>query len=122
MGFATPGYANSQQLPEGDGTEFSIFPAVISPDNDGFEDFAEFTLHFPEPGNRLTLRIFDANGHAVSLLANNVLCGSEAAFRWDGLDDNRNRLPSGMYVVIAQYWDVQGISGRKRKVVSIAGW
>ena len=121
-GFATPGYANSQQLPEGDGTEFSISPAVISPDNDGFEDFAEFTLHFPEPGNRLTLRIFDANGHAVSMLANNVLCGSEASFRWDGLDDNRNQLPSGMYVVIAQYWDVQGKSGRKRKVISIAGW
>ena len=121
-GFATPGYANSQQLPEGDGTEFSISPAVISPDNDGFEDFAAFTLRFPEPGNRLTLRIFDANGHAVSLLANNVLCGSEASFRWDGLDDNRNQLPSGMYVVIAQYWDVQGKSGRKRKVISIAGW
>lgn len=122
VGFATPGYANSQQLPEGDGTEFSISPAVISPDNDGFEDFAEFTLRFPEPGNRLTLRVFDANGNAVSMLANNIMCGSEASFRWDGLDDNRNRLPTGMYVVIAQYWDVQGKSGRKRKVVSIAGW
>lgn len=121
-GFATPGYINSQQLPEGDGTEFSVSPAVISPDNDGFEDFAEFTLRFPEPGNRLTLRVFDANGNAVSMLANNIMCGSEAAFRWDGLDDNRNRLQSGMYVVIAQYWDVQGKSGRKRKVVSIAGW
>lgn len=122
VGFATPGYANSQQLPEGDGTEFSISPAVISPDNDGFEDFAEFSLRFPEPGNRLTLRVFDATGHAVCVLANNVLCGTEASFRWDGLDDNRNRLPSGMYVVIAQYWDVQGKAGRKRKVVSIAGW
>ena len=121
-GFATPGYANSQQLPEGDGTEFSISPAVISPDNDGFEDFAEFSLRFPEPGNRLTLRVFDVNGNAVNLLANNVLCGTEAAFRWDGLDDNRNRLPTGMYVVIAQYWNAQGKSGRKRKVVSIAGW
>ena len=121
-GFATPGYVNSQQLPEGDGTEFSISPAVISPDNDGFEDFAEFTLRFPEPGNRLTLRVFDANGHAVNMLANNVLCGSEASFRWDGLDDNRNLLHTGMYVVVAQYWDVQGKSGRKRKVVSIAGW
>ena len=122
VGFATPGYANSQQLPEGDGMEFSISPAVISPDNDGFEDFAEFSLRFPEPGNRLTLRVFDVNGNAVNLLANNVLCGTEAAFRWDGLDDNRNRLPTGMYVVIAQYWNAQGKSGRKRKVVSIAGW
>lgn len=121
-GFATPGYANSQHLPEGDGTEFSISPAVISPDNDGFEDFAEFSLRFPEPGNRLTLRVFDVNGNAVNLLANNVLCGTEAAFRWDGLDDNRNRLPTGMYVVIAQYWNAQGKLGRKRKVVSIAGW
>ena len=122
VGFATPGYANSQQLPDGDGTEFSIAPAVISPDNDGFEDFAEFSFRFPEPGNRLTLRVFDASGHPVSILANNVLCGSEASFRWDGLDDNRNHLPTGMYVAVAQYWDAQGKSGRKRKVVSIAGW
>ncbi len=121
-GFATPGYANSQQLPDGDGTAFSIAPEVISPDNDGFEDFAEFSLCFPEPGNRLTLRIFDASGHPVSILANNVLCGTEACFRWEGLDNDRNRLPSGMYVVIAQYWNVQGKSGRKKKVVSIAGW
>lgn len=122
VGFATPGYPNSQQVPDGDGTEFSIAPAVISPDNDGFEDFAEFSFRFPEPGNRLTLRVFDASGHPVSILANNVLCGSEASFRWDGLDDNRNHLPTGMYVAVAQYWDAQGKSGRKRKVVSIAGW
>ena len=122
VGFATPGYANSQQLPEGDGTEFSISPAVISPDNDGFEDFAEFSLRFPESGNRLTLRVFDANGNAVTMLANNIMCGSEASFRWEGVDDNHNRLPSGMYVVMAQYWDAQGKTGRKRKVVSIAGW
>ena len=122
VGFATPGYANSQQLPDGDGMEFSIAPAVISPDNDGFEDFAEFSFRFPEPGNRLTLRVFDASGHPVSILANNVLCGTEASFRWDGLDDNRNHLPTGMYVAVAQYWDAQGKSGRKRKVVSIAGW
>ena len=122
VGFATPGYANSQQLPEGDGTEFSISPAVISPDNDGFEDFAEFSLRFPESGNRLTLRVFDANGNAVTMLANNIMCGSEAPFRWEGVDDNHNRLPSGMYVVMAQYWDAQGKTGRKRKVVSIAGW
>ena len=122
VGFATPGYANSHQLPDGDGTEFSISPAVISPDNDGFEDFAEFSLRFPEPDIRLTIRVFDASGHSVNILANNVLCGTEASFRWDGLDDNRNRLPTGMYVVVAQYWDAQGKSGRKRKVVSIAGW
>lgn len=122
-GYATPGYTNSQHAPANDdGTEFSVAPTVISPDNDGFEDFSAIKLSFDKPGNHLTLSIFDANGHPVCRLANNVYCGTEVQYQWDGFDDNRNRLPSGMYVIMAHYWNKDGKAGRKRKVISIAGW
>lgn len=122
VGFATPGYANSQQGQPDTDEQLSIQPEVISPNNDGFQDFAEISLLFDEPENRVSVQIFNHQGHIVRHLANNELCGTEALFRWDGLDDKGNRLPSGMYVVQIQYWNMDGHSKRYRKVVSIAGW
>ena len=122
VGFATPGYANSHVLSNLEQTETIISPDVISPNNDGFEDFAEITLRFPDSDNRVTINIYNARGQLVKHLVNNVLCGNEARFRWEGLDDHNQLLPSGMYVVIIQYWDLSGQSGRIRKVISISGW
>lgn len=122
VGFATPGYANSHVISDTEQTETIITPEVISPNNDGFEDFAEINLRFPDLDNRLTISICNARGQLVKHLANNVLCGNEAQFHWEGLDDQNQLLPSGMYMVIIQYWNLSGSSGRIRKVVSIAGW
>lgn len=122
VGFATPGYANSHVLSDSEQMETIITPDVISPNNDGFEDFAEISLRFPDLDNRVTINIYNARGQLVKHLINNVLCGNEVRFRWEGLDDQSQLLPSGMYVVIIQYWNLSGSSGRIRKVVSIAGW
>ena len=103
-------------------SETVITPEVISPNNDGFEDFAEINLRFPDLDNRLTISIYNARGKLVKHLANNVLCGNEAQFRWEGLDDQNQLLPSGMYVVMIQYWNLSGQSKRIKRVLSIANW
>ena len=122
VGFATPGYANSHAISDLEQMETIIAPDVISPNNDGFEDFAEINLRFPDMDNRVTINIYNTHGQLVKHLVNNVLCGNENQFRWEGLDDQNQRLPSGMYLVMIQYWNLSGSSGRIRKVVSIAGW
>jgi flagellar hook assembly protein FlgD len=56
----------------------------------------------------------------VKQLANNVLCGTEAFFRWEGNDENGNPAPAGMYVVQIEKWNLRTQKTvRKRKVVSI---
>lgn len=122
VGFATPGYANSHVISDLEQTETVITPEVISPNNDGFEDFAEINLRFPDLDNRLTISIYNARGKLVKHLVNNVLCGNEAQFRWEGLDDQNQLLPSGMYVVMIQYWNLSGQSKRIKRVFSIANW
>lgn len=119
VGYATPGFKNSQAGAELPRDDITIIPEVFSPDNDGFDDYTEFALSFTQLENRLSIQIFDRHGHPVRLLANNEYCGTEALFRWDGTDDNRQPLPSGSYVTLISWWNQEGKAKRIRKVVSI---
>lgn len=119
VGFATPGSRNSQASDGTAATGLEVSPAVISPDNDGFEDYAEISISMPSGENRLSVRIFNQQGFLVRHLVNNELCSQEALFRWDGTDDHKQTVPSGMYVVTVQYWNLDGKSRRFKKVVSV---
>ncbi len=118
-GFATPGYRNSQASDETAAAGLAVSPAVISPDNDGFEDYAEISVSMSDGENRVSVRIFNQQGFLVRHLVNNELCSQEALFRWDGTDDHKQTVPSGMYVVTVQYWNLDGKSRRFKKVVSV---
>ena len=119
-GFGTPGYENSQTGNALENNEFEIVPEVFSPDNDGYEDFAEVVCSFSEEENRVTIVIYNNRGYPVKHLANNVLCGRTARFRWDGDDDRNQSAATGMYVVQLESWNLRTHKTiRKRKVVSI---
>jgi hypothetical protein len=119
-GFGTPGHQNSQSGSALATDEFEIVPNVFSPDNDGFEDYAEILCTFKEEENRTTVTIYNNQGHPVKHLANNVLCGTTARFRWDGDDDRLQSAPAGMYVVQIESWNLRSQKTvRKRRVVSI---
>ncbi len=119
-GYGTPGYQNSQSGNAESEEEFTVMPDVFSPNNDGFEDYTEVLCKFMEEDNRLSISIFNNRGHPVKQLANNVLCGTEAFFRWEGNDDNGSPAPAGMYVVQMESWNLRTQKTvRKRKVVSI---
>lgn len=119
-GFGTPGYENSQAGNALENNEFEIAPEVFSPDNDGYEDYTEVLCTFTEEENRVSIVIFNNRGQPVKHLANNVLCGTSARFRWDGLDDRNQSAQAGMYVVQIECWNLRTQKTiRKRKVVSI---
>ena len=119
-GFGTPGYRNSQAGNALESSTFEVTPEVFSPDNDGFEDYAEVVCTFPDEENRVRIALYNNRGHPVKQLANNVLCGSEARFRWDGDDDNGQPAPAGMYVIQIESWNLRSQKTlRKRLVVSI---
>ncbi len=119
-GFGTPGYENSQTGSALEDNEFEIVPEVFSPDNDSYEDYAEVICSFNEEENRVNIVIYNNRGYPVKHLANNVLCGRTARFRWDGLDNRNQSAAAGMYVVQLESWDLHTHKTiRKRKVVSI---
>jgi len=119
-GFGTPGYRNSQAGKALESSGFEIVPDVFSPDNDGFDDYTEVVCIFPDEENRVNIVLYNNQGHPVKRLANNVLCGSEARFRWDGTDNNDQPAPAGLYAVQIECWNLRTQKTlRKRMVAAI---
>ena len=84
VGYGTPGYKNSQYRTDGEVKgNITITPAIVSPDNDGRDDFCHYQfIIFPEPGYVTNITIFDASGRPVRYLQRNALCGTAGNFRW----------------------------------------
>lgn len=120
-GYGTPGYQNSQFATEeqvrGD---ITITPAVFSPDNDGHDDFLTINYRFPEPGYVCNITVFDAAGRPVRYLVRNGLCGRDGYFRWDGLDEKKQPLRLGIYVVLTEVFNLQGKTKKFKKAITLA--
>lgn len=113
VGYGTPTYKNSQYRIDlqVQGT-LTVTPEIVSPDNDGMDDFATIDYSFPETGNVANITIFDAGGRAVRYLQRNALCGIQGSFRWDGLGEKFQKLPVGVYII---YTEVFHVDGKKRQ-------
>ncbi len=121
VGFATPGYRNSQFLQPGIANcEVALEPKTFSPDNDGFNDILSITCKFTEPGNLVSIRIFDSNGRLIKVLAGNHLSGDYNVFNWDGLSDKRTLVPSGIYIVYTEILNLNGQIRRHKNVAVVA--
>ena len=119
-GFGTPGYQNSQfradLLPKGTVT---ISPSLFSPDNDAFDDFVNIQYQTTEPGCVANITIFDAAGMPVRHLTRSATLGLQGTFRWDGLDNNRRKLPIGVYVIFTELFNLQGKIKKFRNNVTL---
>jgi hypothetical protein len=121
VNYGTPTYKNSQfRRNDGVQGEVKTLPEIISPNNDGVDDFATITYQFPEPGYVANITVFDAAGRIVKLLQRNALCGTTGSFRWDGLGDKNQQLPTGIYIVLAEVFNLQGKRKQFKQTVVVA--
>jgi hypothetical protein len=109
-GFGTPGYKNSESgFTDGIGSnEVFVDPKIFSPDQDGYHDFCFVQYHFPAGGFTGNISIYDVSGRLVRSLVNNILLSTSGNFRWDGLDDQQNLLPVGVYIIVTEIFNLQG--------------
>jgi len=121
VGFATPADENSQFTETTDlKDKIIIDPEVFSPDNDGFEDFANISFTLDEPGYVANIKIYDSRGRLIRYLANNRLLGIDGVITWDGLDDKNQKAAVGIYVVFIEIFDLEGNVKRYKKSVVLA--
>lgn len=121
VGYGTPTYKNSQyRVDAGVQGEVKTEPAVFSPDNDGFDDFATINYNFPEPGYVTNITIFDAVGRPVRNLQRNALSGLKGFYRWDGLGDKNQKLPVGIYIVYTEIFNLQGKTKKFKNTIVLA--
>lgn len=120
-GYGTPGAANSQQLnlQELPG-EVSVQPPVFSPDNDGVDDVAVVTCRLPQAGFVGNITIFDALGRPVRRLLHSGQLSNQGNIIWDGLGENKQRLPAGIYIIFTEVFDLQGRVRRWKLPIVVA--
>jgi hypothetical protein len=121
VGYGTPTYKNSQyRIDAGVQGTIKTSPEIISPDNDGMDDFLTIDFNFPDPGYVSNITIFDAAGRRVRYLQRNALMGTKGYFRWDGLGEKNEKLPVGIYIVYTEVFNLQGKTKKFKNVVVLA--
>ena len=121
VGFATPGYRNSNGKEDVTLSEESIRiePEVFMPVM-GQPDFAQIYYKFDQGGYVGNIKIFDEQGHLIKRIINNEVLGTEGTLRWDGDRDDGNKARTGYYMVWFQVFDATGNVKTFRKRVVIA--
>lgn len=119
VNFGTPGYVNSQysELKNSEDV-LHIEPEIISPNNDGFDDFANISIHFSELENRVTLAVYNRDGFLIKKIADNELSGVESIFQWDGTDQNGQLAPPDLYIIRLTFWN---LSGKRKTIKRVVG-
>jgi len=84
----------------------SVFPNPFTPNNDGFNDYVEFTFSESIP-LKPVVHIFNLRGKKVCELNP----GSERSCQWDGKDRSGNDLEPGVYIYIINSEDGKSSNG-----------
>ncbi|MGN6802328.1 MAG: hypothetical protein ACTHJN_10505, partial [Ginsengibacter sp.] len=74
----------------------------------------------PTPGFVANITIFDASGRKVRYLKKSALCGTSGDFKWDGLDEKKQKLPQGIYVIYTEIFNSKGDVRKFKNTVVLA--
>jgi hypothetical protein len=122
VGFATPGYVNSNIRPEllvGENA-VRIEPEIFSPQRVG-QDFSKINYKFDQSGFIANVKIVDQQGRLIKTIANNETLGFEGFFRWDGDRDDGSKTRLGYYLVWFEVFDLNGTVRTFRERIAVAG-
>jgi len=108
VGFGTPSYRNSEYLGGSSSAQVTLLDPLFSPDEDGYNDLLIIEYHLDHPGYLGNLQVFDSRGRPIRVLAKNSLLSITGRFSWDGLGDNREKAPVGVYIVFFQIFSLDG--------------
>lgn len=121
VGFATPGYENSQFGEILESVDpITLKPEIFSPDSDGRDDVLNIHYQFEKAGTNCNISIYDSRGRLVRTLVNNEYVGTSGQFSWDGLNDNHQKAAIGIYMVFVETFDVDGNRKNYKKTAVLA--
>lgn len=120
VGYATPTNENSQ-FRQTDSTKnmIEISQTDISPDNDGINDFLSIAFNMPNPGNSISIYVFNFNGMMVRKIITNQLCGTRGTFIWDGLSQDKQKVTAGIYLIFIEILDLRGKLMKVKKAIAV---
>jgi hypothetical protein len=121
VGFATPAYRNSQYLKADGGSGVTIFNPLFSPDNDGYNDVLNISYKLDEPGKAANVYIYDSKGRQVRYLIKNEQLSQDGTLSWNGMNDENEKAPIGIYVVYVELFNLSGKVNTYKLSCTLAG-
>lgn len=121
VGFATPAYKNSQYLLADGGSGVSITNPLFSPDNDGYYDVLNINYKLDEIGKVANIYIYDSKGRQVRYLIRNQQLQQEGTLSWNGINDDNEKAPIGIYVVYIELFNLSGKLNKYKLSCTLAG-
>lgn len=121
VGFATPAYRNSQYLQADGGSGVSIPNPLFSPDNDGYNDVLNISYKLDESGKVANIFIYDSKGRQVRHLVRNEQLSIEGVISWNGINDDNEKAPIGIYVVYVELFNLSGKINKYKLSCTLAG-
>ena len=115
VGFATPGYKNSQRISINSSAKISISPKVFTPNLDGRDDVLSIAYQMAHEGAIANVRVWEPEGYQVRTIADQLLLGAEGVLIWDGTTDNGVLARPGIYIVVFEYFTVDEKRNRTRR-------
>ncbi|MGV8877834.1 MAG: lamin tail domain-containing protein [Sphingobacteriaceae bacterium] len=121
-GFATPTYTNSVSHIEQPSTSMiSFIDKIFSPDQDGFQDLLTVKYNFSETGIVASITIYNDQGRLVKKLVRNQTMAQAGELTWDGLNDNLQLSPIGIYILHTEIFDLRGNVKKQQHTFVLAG-
>jgi hypothetical protein len=118
--YATPTKINSQYKNQEENKSWiQIDQNIIYPDNNGLNDYLQINYQFDEPGTLLSVFLFNQQGEKMVMILNNLLCGRNGQYNWNGLSNQNNFLATGIYILVAEAFHLNGKRKRYKKVIAI---
>lgn len=122
VGYATPGYKNSQYMEDSEASDVISFAnEIFSPDNDGYNDVLIVNYLFSEPGFVGNAFVYDARGRQMANIMKNELLGTSGVFSWDGITESNEKGNIGVYTLFFEYYDTKGNTNKIRKSFVLGG-
>ncbi|MES2762787.1 MAG: lamin tail domain-containing protein [Bacteroidota bacterium] len=121
VGFATPAYRNSQYLQADGGSGVSIPNPLFSPDNDGYNDVLNISYKLDESGKAANVYIYDSKGRQVRHLIRNEQLTQDGTLSWNGINDDNEKAPIGIYVVYVELFNLSGKVNKYKLSCTLAG-
>ncbi len=108
-GFGTPAFENSQFIKFQEvSSPITISPHIFTPNNDGREDLLKIEYHLAKAGYSINVTIFSSDGVKIKDLVCNEMIGTEGIFTWNGLNNESEKMPRGIYIVFIELFDLEG--------------
>lgn len=120
VGYATPTKENSQfRKSDSINNMIEIIQTDFSPNNDAINDFLTINYNMLNPGNSISIYAFNFNGMMIRKIADNQLCGTRGTFIWDGLNQNKQKVNTGIYIILAEVLDLRGKQMKFKKAIAV---